>query len=410
MDATISGIPQELIDAIIEKNHADKATLQACSLVSRSWTYSSQRRIFSHISFNRPQSCYNQSSRSRGCRDIERFNSFISVHPHLATLVKSVEISPLLNAHHLRTMLEKLVNLESIYLHLCGYSWDELSPSMRNTLITAFRSLRLTLLEIRDGLFLHYPDFLALLTTCQYLKCLLLSAVSCEDLVCCGNLVRSTQLPNGGLELQLHSLALSSCETPSVMVQLLQPLINISGLQRLSVLTDGSGGLAKRTKVTKEILRLLNGSSLEHLVLNVCLAEPLSNLIDISHIRSMRIKLWWICHQQHTQPVEWLRWLTGLFRDLSKWHRLEEVTLEIFYESTITSYHGDDWTALDATLGHIESLKRVHLGLDAYDSVRARWKHLREYPGCVADDVRNVLPTLAKQRILSVEVAANHPG
>lgn len=228
--------------------------------------------------------------------------------------------------------------------------------------------------------------------------------------MCCGNLVRSTQLPNGGLELQLHSLALSSCETPSVMVQLLQPLINISGLQRLSVLTDGSGGLAKRTKVTKEILRLLNGSSLEHLVLNVCLAEPLSNLIDISHIRSMRIKLWWICHQQHTQPVEWLRWLTGLFRDLSKWHRLEEVTLEIFYESTITSYHGDDWTALDATLGHIESLKRVHLGLDAYDSVRARWKHLREYPGCVADDVRNVLPTLAKQRILSVEVAANHPG
>ncbi len=233
------------------------------------------------------------------------------------------------------------------------------------------------------------------------------------------NLVGSVQLPNGELELQLRSLALSLCEPHSALVQILQPLINISGLRRLSVLTDGSGDPAKRTKVTKEILRLLNGSSLEHLVLNVCLGgecvvvfidlgliigvEPLSNLIDTSHIRSMHVKLWWICYQQHTKPVEWLRWLTGLFRELSKWHRLEEVTLEIFYQSAFTSY-GDDWDALDATLGQIGSLRRVNLGLDAYDSAMARWKHLREYPRCFADDVRSVLPILAKRRILSIEV------
>ncbi|KAK0243867.1 hypothetical protein EDD85DRAFT_178055 [Armillaria nabsnona] len=409
MDARISGLPQEIIDAIIEKNHIDKATLQTCSLVSRSWTYPSQRQIFSRISFNRCQSSHYHSLHSRRRRDIERFNSFIAIHPYLATLVKSIEVSPLLDAPLLRTTLEKCVNLENIYLHLCGSSWDELSPSMRETLVTAFRSLHLTQLEIRDGLFLHYADFLALLATCQHLKYLSLSAISCEDLGCCGNLVGSVQLPNGELELQLHSLALSSCEPHSALVQLLQPLINISGLRRLSVLTDGSGGLVKRTMVTKEILRLLNGSSLEHLLLNVCLGEPLSNLIDTSHIRSMHVKLWWICYQQHTKPVEWIRWLTGLFKELSKWHRLEDVTLEIFYQSAFTSY-GDDWDALDATLGQIGSLRSVHLGLDAYDSAKARWKHLREYPGCVADDVRSVLPILAKRRILSIEVAANYPG
>ncbi|SJL07867.1 uncharacterized protein ARMOST_11221 [Armillaria ostoyae] len=401
MDTTISGLPQEIIDAIIEKNHIDKATLHACSLVSRSWTYPSQRQMFSHISFNRSYHYHSLHSRRR--RDIERFNSFISIHPYLSMLVKSIEVSPLLDAHLLGSTLEKLINLESIYLHLCGYSWDELSPSMRETLITAFRSLRLTQLEIREGLFLHYADFVALLATCPYLKYLSLTAISCEDLVCCGNLIRSAQLPNGGLKLQLRSLALSLCEPHSALVQLLQPLINISGLQRLSVLTDGSGGLAKSMKVTKEILRLLNGSPLEHLVLNVCLAESLSNLIDTSHIRSMHIKLWWICRQQHTKPVEWLRWLTGLFRELSKWHRLEEVTLDIFYQSAFTSY-GDDWATLDATLGQIESLRRVHLGLDAYDNAKARWRHLREYPSCVTNDVRNVLPILAKRRILSIEV------
>ncbi|KAK0187727.1 hypothetical protein F5146DRAFT_724756 [Armillaria mellea] len=409
MDATISGLPQELIDAIIENYHIDKAALKACSLVNRSWTYSSQRQMFSHISFNRCQSFHCHSLHSRRCRDIERFNSFISIHPYLAMLVKSIEVSPLLDAHLLGSMLEKLTNLESINLHLCGYSWDELSQSMRDTLITAFRSLHLTHIEIRDGMFLHYPDFLALLTTCQYLKYLSLSAVSCEDLVYCRNIVGSIQLPNGGLELQLSSLALSLCEPHSAMVQLLQPLININGLQRLSVLTDGSGSLAKRAKVTKEILRMVNGSSLEHLVLNVCLDESLSNLIDTSHIRSMHIKLWWICRQQYMQPVEWIRWLIGLFRELSKWHLLEEVTLEIFYQNTFTSY-GDDWAILDATLGQIEPLRRVHLGLDAYDSAKARWTHLREYPDCVARDVGSVLPILAKRGILFIEVAANYPG
>ncbi|SJL07869.1 uncharacterized protein ARMOST_11223 [Armillaria ostoyae] len=401
MDAEISSLPQELIDAFIDENHGDSTTLRTCSLVCRSWTYPSQRRIFSHVNFN------HHSLHGRRQRDIERVNSFISIHPYIATFVKSIEVSPLLDAHLLGAILKKLVSLESISLHLCGYSWDELSLSMRDILITAFRSPRLTKLEIRNGQFLRCADFLALLGACQHPKHLSLSAISCEDLVSCESLEGLTQLPNG-LELQLRSLALSLCEPQSALIQLLHS-IDVGSLRRLLVLTDGSGDLAKRTKVTKEILRQLNGSHLEHLVLNVCLGEPLSNLMDISRLRSIHVKLWWLCYQQHTKPVEWLRWLTGLFRELSKWHRLEEVTLEIFYQSAFTSY-GDDWATLDATLGQIESLRRVHLGLDAYNSAKARWRHLREYSGCVEDDVRSVLPILAKRRILSIEVAANYPG
>ncbi|KAK0187726.1 hypothetical protein F5146DRAFT_724741 [Armillaria mellea] len=325
MDTGISRLPQELIDVIIDENPVDDTTLRACSLVSRSWTYPSQRRICSHISFNHQSRHYN-SLHSRRRRDIERCNTFISMPPYIPTFVQSIEISPLLDHRLLKTILKKLVNLESISLHLCGYSWDELSLSMRDILITAFRSARLTTLEIRDGQFLRCADFEALLGACHHLKHLSLSAISCEDMMSWENLEGLTRLPNG-LELQLRSIALSLCDPYSALVQLLQLSIDVGSLQRLVVLTDGSGDLAKRTKVTKEILQALNGGALEHLLLNVCLGEPLSNLMDISRLRSIHVKLWWLYFQQHATPMEWLRWLTGLFKELSKWHRLEEVTV-----------------------------------------------------------------------------------
>ncbi|KAK0504342.1 hypothetical protein EDD18DRAFT_496718 [Armillaria luteobubalina] len=131
------------------------------------------------------------------------------------------------------------------------------------------QSPRLTKLEIRDGQFLRCADFEALLGACQHLKHLSLYAISCEDLACRGDVEGLTWLPNRQ-ELQLRSIALTFCDPHSVLVRLLQHSIHVGILQRLSVLADGSGELAKRTKV-KEILQLLNGSALEHIVFNVCL-------------------------------------------------------------------------------------------------------------------------------------------
>ncbi|KAK0462029.1 uncharacterized protein EV420DRAFT_142263 [Desarmillaria tabescens] len=400
-DAGLSGLPHELIDAIVDENQDDRATLRACSLVNHSWTYSSQRHIFSRVSFNNKRTNYFIQRRSQ--RTIEQFYALICAQPRIATFVQAVEISPLLDVQLLARILEKLTRLESISVDLCEYRWDELSLYLRDTLAATLRSPRITNLELREGQFLHCTDFLALLGGSGHLKQLTLSGVSC------GSFSDSQIRAKNTSGLKLKSLAISLYEHSHFpLLRLLQSSVNLSSLHRLAVLTAGTGHPGERVGITKEFLRRLNGSLLKQLVLNVCLGEPLSNLIDVSQLRSIRIKLWWMRLDQHTRPSEWLRWMSAIFRELVQWHTVEEVTFEIFYASDFTMYI-DEWVALDAVLGRLQSLRKVHLRLDKYDGARARWRHAREYPGSLEDDAKGVLPTLAQKKILFVEVAANFP-
>ncbi|KAK0202150.1 hypothetical protein DFS33DRAFT_1386444 [Desarmillaria ectypa] len=399
-----STLPQELIDAIIDENENDKAALCACSLVSRSWTYTSQRHIYSQIRFNDSKRRY-YYAQGHSQRDMEKFHVLICAYPHVATLVRAIEVSPHLDAQLLALILQKLIKLENVSLDLCGYHWDEISPYMQGTILATLRSPRVTSLELREGSFPHCADFLALLDACGgHLKHLSLSDVSWDDLE-----AASTAAFSSRLELQLDSVALSLYEHSYFpLVRLLQSSVDVSHLRRLSVLVAGSADLAKRMCIT-EIFKQLDGSPLKHLVLNVCLGEPLSNLIDISQLCSIHMKLWWIRLEQHPKPDDWLRWLTVLFRELAKHEVVEEVTFDIFYASDITVY-ADEWAVLDATLGGLRSLRKVNVKLDNYDCVRARWRRSREYSSSVGDGVRMILPTLAKQGVLSVEVAASFPS
>ncbi|PBK97267.1 hypothetical protein ARMGADRAFT_1009316 [Armillaria gallica] len=402
---SFSTLPQELIDAIITENQNDKATLRACCLVSHSWTYISQRHIYSQIRFNYNKRKY-YYAKGHNQREMKRFHALICTYPHIATLVRAIEVSPYLDAPLLTLILEKLINLEDLSLDLCGYHWDEISPCMQGTILATLRSLRIANLKLREGSFLHCADFLALLGACGgHLKHLSLCDVSWDDLE-----TAPTAAFSGEPKLQLDSLALSLYEhSHYLLVQLLQSSVDISRLRRLSVLTAGSVDLAKRVCVTKEILKQLDGSPLKHLMLNVCLGEPLSDLIDISQLCSIHMKLWWIRPEQHPRPGDWLRWLTTSFKELAKHEVLEEVTFEIFYASDISVY-ADGWATLDATLGRLRSLRRVNVKLDNYDCARAGWKRSREYSSSVGDGVMMILPTLAKQGVLSVEVAASYPG
>ncbi|KAK0504343.1 hypothetical protein EDD18DRAFT_1345232 [Armillaria luteobubalina] len=398
-----STLPQELIDAIIVENQNDKATLRACCLVSRSWTCISQRHIYSRICFNNNKRRY-YYAQGHSQHEMEQFYALVCAYPHIATLVRAIEVSPHLDAQLLALILEKLIKLEDVSLDLCGYRWDEISPCMQGTILATLRSLRITNLKLRDGSFFHCMDFLSLLSACgSHLKHLSFSGVSWDNAE-----TAPTVASLGGLKLQLDSLAMSLYEH-SYFAQLLQSSVDVNRLRRLSVLTAGSVDLAKRVCVTKEILKQLNGSPLKHLVLNVCLGEPLSDLINISQLCSIRIKLWWIRPEQHPRPGDWLRWLTTSFRELTKHDVLEEVTFEIFYATDISVY-ADEWAALDATLGKSQSLKRVNVKLDIYDRAIARWKRSREYSSSVGDGLMIILPTLAKKGVISVEVAASYPG
>ncbi len=125
-------------------------------------------------------------------------------------------------------------------------------------------------------------------------------------------------------------------------------------------------------------------------------AEPLSNFIDIKQLLSIRIKLWWIRLDQHTEPTLWLHWLIESFQELAK-HRVEEVTFEIFYNSDWTAYTAE-WAALDVVLGQMRSLTKVHVKLDAYDDVKGRWKYPREYSVTATKDVERILLLSARGR------------
>ncbi|KAK0221505.1 hypothetical protein IW262DRAFT_908683 [Armillaria fumosa] len=400
-----STLPQELIDAIIVENQNDKATLRACCLVSRSWTYISQRHIYSQIRFNNDKRHY-YYAQGHSQHEMEQFHTLICTYPHVATLVRAIEVSPHLDAQLLALILEKLIKLEDVSLDLCGYRWDEVSPCMQGTILATLRSLRITNLTLREGSFLHCADFLVLWGACGgHLKHLSFSNMSWDDME-----TTSTAAFLGGLKPQLDSLAVSLHEhSYFLLVRLLQSSVDVSRLRRLSVLTAGSVDFAKRVCVTKEIFKQLGGSPLKHIMLNICLGEPLSDLINISQLCSIRMKLWWIRPEQHPRPGDWLRWLTTSFRELTKHNVLEEVTFEIFYASDISVY-ADEWAALDATLGISQSLKRVNVKLDIYDRARAGWKRSREYSSSVGDGVMIILPKLAKQGVLSVEVAASYPG
>ncbi|KAK0221464.1 hypothetical protein IW262DRAFT_902190 [Armillaria fumosa] len=396
--AGLNSLPNEVIDAIVDENQDDRAALRACSLINHSWTYSSQRHIFSRVSFNNKRT--NDFGQRHGQRSIEQFYTLICAHPSIATFVKAVDVSPLLDAQLLSRTLEKLTELENISIDLCGFHWDELSLYLRDILIDTLRFLRISNLELREGQFLHCEDLLALLGGSSHLKRLTLVGVSCSNFS--DSQLRAENV--NGLALQLKSLAISLYDHSYFpLLKLLQFSVDLNSLDRLSVLTAGFGHSAERVVVAREILGRLSGSPLKHLALNVCLGEPLSNVIDVSQLRSIHIRLWWIRLDRHTKPDEWLRWMYGIFQEFARWHRMEEATFEIFYASDFTVYF-NEWAALDAVLGAIQSLQKVHLRLDNYDVARARWRHLREYPISLVDDTKGVLPALAERKILSVEV------
>ncbi|KIY61488.1 hypothetical protein CYLTODRAFT_447691 [Cylindrobasidium torrendii FP15055 ss-10] len=411
-------LPQELVDNVIEHNQDDPATLYACALVNSTWTYPAQSALFARVHFYHHSGRVYRAKPTKNSHRIDRFCELITSYPHLAALVRSVEVEPLIDASQeacLGLVLSKFTNLKRISLDLAGYYWDELSQCMRDALLTTFRSPNITNVELREGLFFRCADFLALLGACEHLKRLSLYYMSCDDLEDVLNAPEEslTTLPKG-INLQLDSLTLGLYENSylSLMHRLLQlgESMDLSHLHRLSVLTAGTGHLQERIETTKEILKL-NSHSLEHLVLNVCLGEPLAKLIDVSQLRSIQVKLWWVRMRsdQQTDSVVWLKWLAETFNDLAKHRVVEEVAFEVFYSASIAS-HVEEWHALDKALSQISSLTRVSVGLDCYDCTKGRWKYHTEYPKTVATDVKFILPLVSQRGILTHEVAANYPS
>ncbi|KAK0199196.1 hypothetical protein DFS33DRAFT_813655 [Desarmillaria ectypa] len=86
-------IPQELIDAIIDCNHDDNKALRACTLVSRAFVASSQLHLFSRIKLILSNSPARDATPWKlSGHTFERFHIMISVSPHIAHLVTTLEV------------------------------------------------------------------------------------------------------------------------------------------------------------------------------------------------------------------------------------------------------------------------------------------------------------------------------
>lgn len=86
-------IPQELIDLIIDFNHGDKQTLRACSLTSRAFVAPSQFHLFSRIKLILSDSPTREAIPWNLLgHTFQKFHAMISVSPHIASLVTSLEV------------------------------------------------------------------------------------------------------------------------------------------------------------------------------------------------------------------------------------------------------------------------------------------------------------------------------
>ncbi|PBK79926.1 hypothetical protein ARMGADRAFT_99606 [Armillaria gallica] len=86
-------IPQELIDVIIDYNHGDKQTLRACALTSRAFVASSQFHLFSRIKLILSDSPTREAIPWNLLgHTFQKFHGMISVSPHIASLVTTLEI------------------------------------------------------------------------------------------------------------------------------------------------------------------------------------------------------------------------------------------------------------------------------------------------------------------------------
>ncbi|KAK0234248.1 hypothetical protein IW262DRAFT_1335325 [Armillaria fumosa] len=134
-------LPQELIDHIIGYLHDDTQTLRACSTVCRTWTQSSQRHIFCHISIDlQPSSDI-----------VPTFCQSLVSAPHVAQCLQHLSISEetslgrpdypdaLHPIHSITALLPALVNLTTLSIDFNFSPWEP-SHDMKNMLRTAVRA------------------------------------------------------------------------------------------------------------------------------------------------------------------------------------------------------------------------------------------------------------------------------
>ena len=223
---SITSIPQELIDKIIDQLHTDQDTLKACAVVSRSFLSPSRRHLYYSIDLGDSFTISVQ-------RSLQKLYDILKSHPDIASLIREFHILLVRGPAIFTDWIEEDVLLQGILgmtqLQLLSLNgtvyhstdmWDDIPINIQSAVLQCFQSPTLT--EVRLNCIGTLPT--SVIATLTHVRRLSLRFFAFRDDL----QTESSNTPTKSLE-HLEALDLGMCgkplpETVSFLVQKLRLL------------------------------------------------------------------------------------------------------------------------------------------------------------------------------------------
>ncbi|KAJ7237529.1 hypothetical protein B0H12DRAFT_1138627 [Mycena haematopus] len=221
--ASVSDLPQELVDKIISEFEDDEANLRVCALISRVFVPCSQHHLFSSVRLTRS--------------NLYAFRTLVESSPAIAAYVRRVDLpmmpsfrSPMAAILPPAT-LACLPNITHLYTRSDAFDFRHLSPT--NEFLLADTLRRLTTIEIILDRLWPLPAWASLLNGCSSLTTLVVNA-DAWDTWMDADVVFPMPAPPVSGTLRLHTLRVSGDST--IVVPLTEWLVPQDALTALHTL------------------------------------------------------------------------------------------------------------------------------------------------------------------------------
>ncbi|KIY73199.1 hypothetical protein CYLTODRAFT_417171 [Cylindrobasidium torrendii FP15055 ss-10] len=396
-------LPAEVIqDGIIAALHDDHDALKACSLVSSSWTYTSQTHLFWRVRLQGTE----WPKRPNGTLPVQRLADRIRETPYLAKMVRELELIEgddfltnrwlLESVPVLTTLLPQLVNLHTAHINARSLSWSvaaSLEDSLRNLL--QHTNLRHVSISSLIGL----PSINRLFSLFGETH---ITRLELDNIQTNGPVDGAREYAPGSVKLPLEhiSLSLAARDVLDLVEWLPDPLrvTDFSGLRRLRI------GVVQPSEVraASRLLEIAAGyNTLQEVEIQLDDLAPTDSrqaggiLPDVGHFRHVLLTLTPDCvhSQSWTSASVVARWWADILEQ-TKESVMEKLTLTFPRPDpcSLSPTHKMHWHALDKALtqGAVgASLKEVHTDFGTIHS------DLREAA------LRDALPTLHKRGLIA---------
>ncbi|KAJ6582911.1 hypothetical protein DFH09DRAFT_1360222 [Mycena vulgaris] len=351
-------LPQELLDIIVDELSSDIPALKACSLAARAFSPSTRIHIFSTIRLLPP---LESNSLTRAKTHCHKFKRLLALSPHLAPLVKDLQIVEGISSDYLRreeestgyhsgipwlvaagrtlTLLLSRLNLARISI-LCKdkINWDRLPRRLITALHEVFRSPALRSIQIFGIGTAHPQHILDMLTDAHKLKELCLEYWHLQR-------IQTLDIPRTWRPRLQHLAFRDQLTNGRLSVALSSSMIDFSSLTTLSL-----SGLYRQP--VQSFLKAL----------------PLGNIVE-------NLNIWYPLFETHAHPDVGLVFITrlhtvrvsGLLSPVACADVVTECAAhtsvkEIVLESTAVHLGiPEQWGSLSAAVRELDPTKRVEV-------------------------------------------------